>query len=130
VTALSQPNFYAPRRFTRANNIVILFVCGKFLSSLDDYLDHLKTKNRHHDARLIFEVDGGQHDGASPDEMERTDFLHDQDYRILRFWNNDVLSNRDCMHAMIAWELRHHPTLTPHQRGGNALTISEYRNPC
>jgi very-short-patch-repair endonuclease len=65
-----------------------------------------------HDVRLIIEIDGDQHDSALSDE-ERTDSLQDQDYRILRIWNNDVLSNRDCVHAMIARDLRHHPSPSP-----------------
>ena len=39
-----------------------------------------------HEARLIVEIDGGQHDRSSPREAERSGFLQDQGYRILRFW--------------------------------------------
>jgi very-short-patch-repair endonuclease len=39
-----------------------------------------------YDARLIVEIDGGQHERSSPDEAKRTRFLEDQGYRILRFW--------------------------------------------
>ena len=46
-----------------------------------------------HSTRLIIEIDGGQHERLSPDEAKRTRFLEDQGYRILRFWNNEVLSN-------------------------------------
>jgi very-short-patch-repair endonuclease len=46
-----------------------------------------------HGARLIIEVDGGQH---SPDrDAVRTEFLNGEGYRVLRFWNNDVLQNLD-----------------------------------
>ncbi|WP_084182762.1 endonuclease domain-containing protein [Nevskia soli] len=42
--------------------------------------------------RLIVELDGGQHaDNVIQDEA-RTAFLQTQGYRVLRFWNNDVLS--------------------------------------
>jgi very-short-patch-repair endonuclease len=72
-----------------------------------------------HDARLIIEVDGGQHDRPSLQEVERNRFLRDQGYRILRFWNNEVLSNLDGVHATIAEDLRRHPLPTlPHQGGG------------
>jgi hypothetical protein len=47
-----------------------------------------------HEARLIVEIDGGQHDRSSPPEAERTGFLQNEGYRILRFWNNEVLANR------------------------------------
>ncbi len=63
-----------------------------------------------HDARLIIEIDGGQHDGSGPWEAERTRFLQDQGYRILRFWNNEVLSNLEGVHATIAENLRCHPS--------------------
>ena len=36
-------------------------------------------------ARLIVEIDGGQHDRSSPREGERSGFLQNQGYRILRF---------------------------------------------
>ena len=44
------------------------------------------------DARLIIEIDGGQHSGAAHD-VERDEWLRSQGFRILRFWNNDVLRN-------------------------------------
>jgi very-short-patch-repair endonuclease len=66
-----------------------------------------------HDARLIIEIDGGQHDRSSSDEVKRTRFLQSQGYRIVRFWNNEVLSNREGVLAMIARHLRHHPHPDP-----------------
>ena len=41
---------------------------------------------------LIIEVDGGQHAGSESDE-QRTRWLEDQGFRVLRFWNNEVLGN-------------------------------------
>src|SRR6185437_4778234 len=43
-----------------------------------------------HQLRIIIEIDGGQHFGSSADDR-RTSFLHAEGYRVLRFWNNDVL---------------------------------------
>ena len=73
-----------------------------------------------HEARLIVEIDGGQHDRSSPREAERSGFLQSEGYRVLRFWNNEVLAKLDGVHAMIADELgRITPTQTlPHQGGG------------
>ena len=70
-------------------------------------------------ARLIVEIDGGQHDRSSPREAERSGFLQNEGYRILRFWNNEVLANPDGVHRTIADELRGiTPTQTlPHPRG-------------
>ncbi|RED36086.1 very-short-patch-repair endonuclease [Rhodopseudomonas thermotolerans] len=41
---------------------------------------------------LVIEVDGGQHAESSKDAV-RDDFLRTLGYRVLRFWNNDVLGN-------------------------------------
>jgi very-short-patch-repair endonuclease len=73
-----------------------------------------------HEARLIVEIDGGQHDPSSPRETERSRFLQNEGYRVLRFWNNDVLANPDGVYETIAGELgRNTPTQTlPHRRGG------------
>jgi very-short-patch-repair endonuclease len=58
-----------------------------------------------HEARLIVEIDSGQHDSSSPQEAERSGSLRNEGYRILRFWNNEVLANLDGVHRAIADEL-------------------------
>ena len=45
------------------------------------------------DAALIVEVDGSQHNEVV--DAERTVFLTAAGYRVVRFWNNDVLENVD-----------------------------------
>lgn len=45
--------------------------------------------------RLVVEIDGGQHN-ASPGrqhDLKRTAWLEAQGFRVLRFWNNQVLAN-------------------------------------
>jgi len=42
--------------------------------------------------RLVVEVDGGQHAERSRDAV-RDRWLVDHRYRVLRFWNNEVLGN-------------------------------------
>jgi very-short-patch-repair endonuclease len=42
-----------------------------------------------YERRLIIELDGSQHEGSTYD-MKRDAWLHSQDFRVLRFWNNDV----------------------------------------
>jgi very-short-patch-repair endonuclease len=44
--------------------------------------------------RLVIEVDGGQH-GASSRDAIRDRWLRNHGYRVLRFWNNDVIANSD-----------------------------------
>lgn len=46
------------------------------------------------DARLIVELDGGQHAESRSDEA-RTAFLEGAGFSVLRFWNNEVLSNTE-----------------------------------
>jgi very-short-patch-repair endonuclease len=45
-----------------------------------------------YEARLIVEVDGGQHAQSAKDQR-RDSWFAANDFRVLRFWNNDVLSN-------------------------------------
>jgi very-short-patch-repair endonuclease len=42
--------------------------------------------------RLIVEVDGSQHNEQQSYDAARTGWLESQGYRVLRFWNNEVLS--------------------------------------
>jgi very-short-patch-repair endonuclease len=58
-----------------------------------------------HSAKLVIELDGGQHAAAERYDAERTRFLEAQGYRVLRFWNNDVLSNTAGVLERIAGEL-------------------------
>jgi len=43
--------------------------------------------------RLIVEADGGQHGEQTAEDLRRTRHLESEGYRVLRFWNNDVLQN-------------------------------------
>ena len=68
-------------------------------------------------ARLIVEADGSQHIGSSYDGA-RDGWLRDQGFRILRFWNNDVLARPDSIgaaifHALKGGEIGIEPTSPP-----------------
>jgi len=41
--------------------------------------------------RLIVELDGGQHSDNQKYDRERTAWLNGRGFKVLRFWNNDVL---------------------------------------
>jgi adenine-specific DNA-methyltransferase len=43
--------------------------------------------------KLIIELDGGQHADQVEYDSARTEYLERQGYRVLRFWNNDVMKN-------------------------------------
>ncbi len=45
--------------------------------------------------RLIVEVDGGQHATQRQKDASREAFLMQQGFRVLRFWNNEVLGNTE-----------------------------------
>jgi very-short-patch-repair endonuclease len=55
---------------------------------------------------IVIEVDGGQHLESKRDEI-RDQYLADQGYRVMRFWNNDVLSNIDGVLMVLDEALRH-----------------------
>ena len=57
------------------------------------------------EAKLVVELDGGQHGGAR--DADRTRFLESQGYAVLRFWNNDVIENRDGVLATILSAVEH-----------------------
>ena len=44
---------------------------------------------------LVVELDGGQHAELNVGDEQRTKILERFGYRVLRFWNNEVLSNAD-----------------------------------
>ena len=48
---------------------------------------------------LIVEADGGGHsdDDANPYQQRRTAYLQARGYRIVRFWNNDIIQNTDAV---------------------------------
>jgi very-short-patch-repair endonuclease len=47
-----------------------------------------------YDLRIVIEVDGGQH-AESRSDQRRDEWFARNDFLVLRFWNNDVLSNLD-----------------------------------
>jgi very-short-patch-repair endonuclease len=69
-----------------------------------------------HEKRLVVEVDGGQH-LESADDDKRTFFLEASGYRVLRFWNNDVLSKTEGVVARILEALDTPPPSSPKAGG-------------
>jgi very-short-patch-repair endonuclease len=53
-----------------------------------------------HKLKLAIEVDGSQHGGAK--DESRTALIEAQGYKVLRFWNNDVLGNGDGVATLLA----------------------------
>ena len=71
--------------------------------------------------KLIVEVDGGQHSEQVVYDSERNEWLERQGFRILRFWNNQVLKEIDAVKERIMEELISDsctPHLNPPPQGG------------
>jgi very-short-patch-repair endonuclease len=68
-------------------------------------------------ARLVVEVDGLTHIDPAIDQ-KRTNWLLSQNIRVLRFWNNDVMTNLPGILALIAKAARTPPPSPPTRGGG------------
>lgn len=53
---------------------------------------------------LIIEVDGGQH--TEDKDRARTEHLQGRGYRILRFWNDEMLKNKEGVYEIIQKALK------------------------
>ena len=60
------------------------------------------------DKKLIIEIDGSQHDEELIKEKDeqRTKWLEGEGYRVLRFWNNEVLTNIEGVFTFIQEALK------------------------
>ena len=65
------------------------------------------------EAKLIVELDGGQHVEAVEYDEDRTRFVQAQGYRVLRFWNNGVLMQTGTVLEQILIALQQHPHPNP-----------------
>jgi very-short-patch-repair endonuclease len=70
-----------------------------------------------HRARIVIEVDGGQRSAEA--DAGRSKLIESEGYRVIRFWNDEVIGNPDGVWSVLDRVLREdhpHPTL-PHQGG-------------
>ena len=51
--------------------------------------------------RLVLELDGGHHQDQSAYDAHRTTWLESQGFRVLRFWNHQVLTEPDAVQEAI-----------------------------
>jgi very-short-patch-repair endonuclease len=77
-----------------------------------------------HEGKLVVEIDGGQHAEAQRSYDERrTAWLKSQGYRVIRFWNNEVLkAPRSVGDAIYAAASEKIPTPNPSPQGGGEPT--------
>jgi very-short-patch-repair endonuclease len=60
-------------------------------------------------AKLIIELDGSHHLEQEDYDTERTDFLVSKDYKVIRFWNSDVMNNIEGVIISIKYALEEKP---------------------
>ena len=73
--------------------------------------------------KLIIEIDGGQHNNEQDVKYDekRTLYLKNLGFKVIRFWNNDVLNNLDGVYDIISKILqgeRPHPNPLPDKGEG------------
>ncbi len=97
----------------------------------DKQVENLKFRRQHQignyivdfvclEKNLIIELDGGHHGEEEniTKDLERTKFLEEEGFRVLRFWNNEIFENIEGVGDAIYFNLSHpHPTLSPQGRG-------------
>ena len=77
----------------------------------------------------MIELDGGQHAEQAAADDARTKFIESRGFRVLRFWNNEVLTNLARVAERIVEVLKSpHPCPLPKGEGGKkALIVSSVR---
>jgi very-short-patch-repair endonuclease len=72
---------------------------------IDNYIvDFICLENR-----VVIEVDGGQHAVEKEKDRERDNYLQRHGFKVLRFWNNDVLQNIKGVLEVIREKCLSHP---------------------
>ena len=72
-----------------------------------------------HEKLIVVEADGGQHSLNKTADNEREQWLKGQGYRVLRFWNNEVLMNITGVLEVIRESCLKSPSpLSPPVKGG------------
>ena len=77
---------------------------------------------------IIVEVDGGQHAIHDAQDRRRDDFLRKRGYTVLRFWNNDVLSNIEGVLLTIKQAVEAAPLPRPSPVNGRGEPIEQSIN--
>ena len=71
--------------------------------------------------KLVIEIDGGQHATAIARDNARTRVLEARGWRVIRFWNSDVMGNIEGVLETIDAEIARAPSSprpSPPRRGG------------
>ncbi len=78
-----------------------------------------------HDAKLVIELDGGQHieEDIVKHDRERTEYFESQGIKVIRYWNNDIFSKLDDIVDEIYCSLT--PALSQGEKEKRAFTLIE-----
>jgi very-short-patch-repair endonuclease len=74
--------------------------------------------------KLVIEVDGGQHAEQAPKDAARTGYLEALGYRVIRFWNDEVLRDPDAVLEEIGRGLIEIPSPCPLPEGEGKKEIA------
>ena len=82
-----------------------------------------------HSAKLVIELDGGQHAEQEVQDARRSAFINGEGYRVLRFWNNEVMEQLEGVLTVISAALPPHlPTASrrapPFPTRGEGLALN------
>ena len=79
------------------------------------------------EAKLIIEIDGGQHLEQQKSDCHRSRELEARGFRVLRFWNHEVLKEPDAVPESIlgALTIPSSPALLPEGEGSEASSVGE-----
>jgi len=73
------------------------------------------------EAMLIIELDGGQHATQIEYDAKRSSYLNSLGFKVLRFWNNDLLQDIDAVLEFIRIELIKSPLPQGEGQGEGAI---------
>jgi heme b synthase len=76
------------------------------------------------DNKLIIELDGGQHSINTENDQERDNWLTGQGFKVLRFWNNDVIKNTEGVLETIMENISSFPSPLPRNRADKMRMIA------
>jgi very-short-patch-repair endonuclease len=73
-----------------------------------------------YEKKVIIELDGGQHSEKPEKDKARDAWFRSEGFRVLRFWNNDVLSQtEEVLEAIVKEWMRSPSPLSPPIKGGD-----------
>ncbi len=112
------------QRGTDAENRLWLHLKGKHLEGLkfrrQEPIGNFIVDFVNYEKRLVIELDGGQHaeENDQANDRRRDEWLNNQGFRVLRFWNNEVLENLEGVLETVRENCLSHPPLAPPSKGG------------